>query len=51
MFNFKSYERFKNDYNKISFSFSLLIGSVLGFISGIVGIGGGIFFKSYTFFT
>ncbi len=49
MFNFKSYEDSKNDYNKISFSFSLLIGSVLGFISGIVGIGGGIFLSPILF--
>ena len=49
MFNFKSYEDSKNDYNKISFSFSLLIGSVLGFISGVVGIGGGIFLSPILF--
>ena len=49
MFNFKSYEENKDDYSKISFFFSLVIGSVLGFISGIVGIGGGIFLSPILF--
>ena len=37
-------------YQEIKFYFfCFLIGSILGLISGIVGIGGGIFFESNTF--
>ena len=43
MLNFKSYGDDQNSYNKISIFFSILIGGILGFISGVVGIGGGIF--------
>ena len=41
--NFKSYDDKESSYKKISFPISILIGAVLGFISGVVGIGGGIF--------
>ena len=50
LFNFKSYEDNEKDCRKISVVISILIGGILGFISGVVGIGGGIFFKPATFF-
>ena len=49
LFNFKSYDDKKDNYNKIPVFFSILIGGVLGLISGIVGIGGGIFLSPILF--
>ena len=49
LLNFKSYEDKKETYKKISIFNSFLIGSFLGFISGIVGIGGGIFLSPILF--
>ncbi len=49
LFNFKSYDDYALSYRKISHFFSILIGSVLGFISGVVGIGGGIFLSPILF--
>ena len=43
LFNFKSYDDREESYRKIPVSISILIGGLLGFISGVVGIGGGIF--------
>ena len=43
LFNFKSHDDGEKSYRKISTLVSILIGSALGFISGVVGIGGGIF--------
>ena len=43
LFKFKSYDDIESDYKKIPFIISLFIGSLLGFVSGIVGLGGGIF--------
>ena len=43
LFNFKSYDDKEESYRKVPIPFSILIGAVLGFISGVVGIGGGIF--------
>ena len=43
LFNFKSYDDNSANYKSLPFYISILIGLVLGFISGIVGIGGGIF--------
>ena len=42
-FNFKSFEDSDQDNKKIPKIFSLFIGGSIGFISGVVGIGGGIF--------
>ena len=42
LFNFKSYDDRDGSYRKIPTPVSILIGGSLGFISGIVGIGGGI---------
>ena len=49
LFNFKSYDDKEESYRKISIPVSILIGGVLGFISGIVGIGGGIFLSPILF--
>ena len=43
LINFKSYGNNSSSYKTLPIYFSLLIGIILGFISGIVGIGGGIF--------
>ena len=47
--NFKSYDDEEENYRKIPIPVSILIGGVLGFISGIVGIGGGIFLSPILF--
>ena len=49
LLNFKSYDNNKNKYKKIPLFISIMIGSVIGFISGIVGIGGGIFLSPILF--
>ena len=49
LFNFKSYEDNEKDYKKIPVVISILIGGILGFISGVVGIGGGIFLSPILF--
>ena len=49
MFNFKSYDDNEDRYKNIPYSFSIIIGSILGFISGVVGIGGGIFLSPILF--
>ena len=49
LFNFKSYNDRKESYQKIPVPISIIIGGVLGFISGIVGIGGGIFLSPILF--
>ena len=49
LFNFKSYDDREESYQKISTLVSILIGAALGFISGIVGIGGGIFLSPILF--
>jgi uncharacterized membrane protein YfcA len=49
LFNFKSYEDKKESYRKIPVVVSVLVGGILGFISGIVGIGGGIFLSPILF--
>ena len=43
LFKFKSYDDKEENYRKIPIIISILIGGILGFISGVVGIGGGIF--------
>jgi len=49
LFNFKSYEDNKEIYNKIPLIISFMIGGLLGFVSGVVGIGGGIFLSPILF--
>ena len=47
--NFKSYDDKDGSYRKIPIFISVTIGGLLGFISGIVGIGGGIFLSPILF--
>ena len=49
LFNFKSYEDKEENYRKIPLVISVLVGGILGFISGVVGIGGGIFLSPILF--
>ena len=43
LLNFRSYDDKEERYRKVPIIISILIGGILGFISGVVGIGGGIF--------
>ena len=47
--NFKSYDDNESSYRKVPFTISILIGGILGFVSGVVGIGGGIFLSPILF--
>ena len=49
LINNKSYENENLIIKKINFIYSLIIGSILGLVSGIVGIGGGIFLSPILF--
>jgi len=49
LLNFKSYDDTSSSYRKIPILISVSIGGVLGFISGVVGIGGGIFLSPILF--
>jgi len=49
LINFKSYEDNESTYRNIPISISILIGGILGFVSGVVGIGGGIFLSPILF--
>tara|TARA_B110000438_G_C15765758_1_gene629503 strand:+ start:47 stop:790 length:744 start_codon:yes stop_codon:yes gene_type:complete len=49
LLNFKSYENQNSTYNKIPAIISIIIGGFLGFVSGVVGIGGGIFLSPILF--
>ena len=49
MINFKSYDDKDVSYRNIPLPISILIGGILGFISGAVGIGGGIFLSPILF--
>ena len=49
IFNFKSYDDNESSYRKVPFTISILIGGILGFVSGVVGIGGGIFLSPILF--
>ena len=46
LLNFKSYDDNEENYRKIPFIISIFIGGILGFVSGVVGIGGGIFLRA-----
>ena len=50
-FTFKSYDDKDETYRNIPKIISFIIGGILGFISGIVGIGGGIFLSPILFLT
>ena len=49
LFKFKSYDDKAETYRKIPKIISITIGGILGFISGVVGIGGGIFLSPILF--
>ncbi len=49
LLNFRSYDDKEERYRKVPIIISILIGGILGFISGIVGIGGGIFLSPILF--
>ena len=49
LFNFKSYDDNENKYKEVKYIYSLIIGSIIGILSGIVGIGGGIFLSPILF--
>ena len=49
LINFRSYDDKQKSYKNIPFLVSVIIGGILGFISGIVGIGGGIFLSPILF--
>ena len=49
LLNNKAYENKKIIIRKINFVISIIIGSILGLISGVVGIGGGIFLSPILF--
>jgi len=49
LLKFKSYDDKKSTYRKIPLIISVIIGGALGFISGVVGIGGGIFLSPILF--
>ena len=49
LINFRSYDDKENNGKKIPKLILILIGAILGFVSGIVGIGGGIFLSPILF--
>ena len=49
LIKFKTYDDNAENYKKIPLPIAVAIGSILGFISGIVGIGGGIFLSPILF--
>ena len=49
LLNFKSYGSNQPSYKKIPIFISIIIGGILGFVSGVVGIGGGIFLSPILF--
>ena len=49
LINFRSYDDKQESYKNIPFLVSVIIGGILGLISGIVGIGGGIFLSPILF--
>ncbi len=49
LINFKSYDDNESTYKNIPVVISIFIGGILGFVSGVVGIGGGIFLSPILF--
>ena len=49
LFKFNSYDDKLEIFRKIPTSLSILIGGILGFVSGVVGVGGGIFLSPILF--
>jgi uncharacterized membrane protein YfcA len=49
LLKFKSFDDKNEPYRKIPTLFSILIGGIIGFVSGIIGLGGGIFLSPILF--
>jgi hypothetical protein len=49
LLNFRSYDDTQSSYKKVPVLLSFPLGAILGFISGVVGIGGGIFLSPILF--
>ena len=49
LLKFKSFDDKNETYRKIPTLFSILIGGIIGFVSGIIGLGGGIFLSPILF--
>ena len=49
LINFKSYDDREAVYRKIPLPAAIFFGGILGFVSGVVGIGGGIFLSPFLF--
>ena len=49
LFKYKSYDDKEENYRKIPIIISIFIGSLLGLVAGVVGIGGGIFLSPILF--
>jgi len=49
LLNFNSYDDKQESYKKVPLPICILIGGILGFVSGVVGIGGGIFLSPILF--
>ncbi len=49
LINFKTYNDNEENFRKIPLPLSIFIGGILGFVSGVVGIGGGIFLSPILF--
>ena len=49
LINFKTYDDNEENHRKIPLPIAIVIGGILGFMSGIVGIGGGIFLSPILF--
>jgi len=49
LINFKSYDENESTYRNIPIFISILIGAILGFVSGVVGVGGGVFLSPILF--
>ena len=49
LINFQTYDDHETSYKSIPYPVSVFIGGILGFLSGVVGIGGGIFLSPILF--
>ena len=49
LINFKTYDDNNDSYRNIPYPLAIILGAILGFISGVVGIGGGIFLSPILF--
>ena len=49
LINFKSYDDNESTYKNVPIFISIIIGAILGFLSGVVGVGGGIFLSPILF--